>query len=75
MGLSINIENHEAYLFPEFQLGNLYKADYLLMGKSSVGFEFIFIELESPYGKITLNDGQLGAEFRDGISQLEDWKR
>ena len=24
---------------------------------------------------ITLKDGQLGAEFRDGISQLEDWKR
>lgn len=46
-----------------------------LWGKSSGGFEFIFIELESPYGNITLKDGQLGAEFRDGISQLEDWKR
>lgn len=34
-----------------------------------------FVELESPYGNITLKDGQLGAEFRDGISQLEDWKR
>lgn len=71
-GLSINIGNHGAYLFPEFQLGNLYKADYLLMGKNSGGYEFIFIELESPYGNITLKDGQLGAEFRDGISQLED---
>lgn len=74
-GLTINIGNHGAYLFPEFQLGNLYKVDYLLMGKSSGGFEFIFIEFESPYGNITLKDGQLGAEFRDGISQLEDWKR
>ena len=74
-GLSINIGNHGAYLFPEFQLGSSYKADYLLLGKSSGGFEFIFIELESPYGNITLKDGQLGAEFRDGISQLEDWKR
>lgn len=74
-GLSINIGNHGAYLFPEFQLGSSYKADYLLLGKSSGGFEFIFVELESPYGNITLKDGQLGAEFRDGISQLEDWKR
>ena len=74
-GLSINIGNHGVYLFPEFQLGNSYKADYLLVGKSSGGYEFIFIELESPYGNITLKDGQLGAEFRDGISQLEDWKR
>lgn len=74
-GLSINVGNHGAYLFPEFQLGTLYKADYLLMGKSSGGYEFILIELEHPYGKITLKDGELGAEFRDGISQLEDWKR
>lgn len=74
-GLSINIGNHGAYLFPEFQLGNSYKADYLLMGRSSGGFEFILIELESPYGNISLKDGQLGAEFRDGISQLEEWKR
>lgn len=74
-GLSINIGNHGAYLFPEFQLGSSYKADYLLLGKCSGGFEFIFVELESPYGNITLKDGQLGAEFRDGISQLEDWKR
>ena len=58
-GLSINIGNHGAYLFPEFQLGSSYKADYLLLGKCSGGFEFIFVELESPYGNITLKDGQL----------------
>ena len=74
-GLTINTGNHGAYLFPEFQLGNLYKADYLIVGKSSGGYEFILVELESPYGNITLKDGQLGAEFRDGISQLEDWRR
>lgn len=75
LGLSINTGNHGAYLFPEFQLGNSYKADYLIMGESSGGYEFVFVELESPYGKITLKDGQLGEEFRDGISQLEDWRR
>ena len=48
-GLSINIGNHGAYLFPEFQLGSSYKADYLLLGKSSGGFEFIFVELEDVY--------------------------
>lgn len=74
-GLSINVGNHGAYLFPEFQLSSAYKADYLLMGKNSGGYEFIFIELESPYGNITLKDGQLGNEFRDGISQLDDWRR
>ena len=52
-------------------MGNLYKADYLIIGKSLEGYEFILVKLESPYENITLKDGQLGAEFRDGISQLE----
>ena len=55
--------------------GSSYKADYLLVGKSSGGYEFVLIELENPYGQITLQDGNLGAEFRDGISQLDEWKR
>lgn len=74
-GLSFRTGNHAAYLFPEFSLGTSYVADYLLVGKSSGGYEFIFVELESPYGNITRKDGQLGEEFRDGISQLEDWRR
>lgn len=45
-GLTINTGNHGVYLFPEFQLGNLYKADYLIMGKSSGGYEFILVEKE-----------------------------
>lgn len=74
-GLSFRFGNHRAYLFPEFQFGSSYKADYLLVGKSSEGYEFVFIELENPYGNITLQDGNLGVEFRDGISQLNEWKR
>ena len=53
-GLSINIGNHGVYLFPEFQLGNSYKADYLLVGKSSGGYEFIFIELERSIWKYNI---------------------
>lgn len=74
-GLSLRFGHHGAYLFPEFQFGSSYKADYLLVGKSSGGYEFVLIELENPYGQITLQDGNLGAEFRDGISQLDEWKR
>lgn len=74
-GLSFPTGHHGTFLFPEFQLGNQYQADYLLLAKSSGGYEFFFIEMESPCGKITLHDGQLGHEFRDGISQLDEWKR
>lgn len=66
--------HHDAYLFPEFQLGNSYKADYLLVGKASGGYEFVFVELENPYGRITVEDGDFGDVIRKGIRQINDWK-
>lgn len=66
--------HHDAYLFREFQLGNSYQVDYLLIGKSSDGYHFIFIEFENPYGRITLADGEFGEVIRKGLSQVNDWK-
>lgn len=73
--LQYNFGHHEAYIFPEFQLSTNYRADYLLVGRSSGGYEFIFIELEHPYGNVTKQDGNLGEVFRKGIEQTKDWKR
>jgi hypothetical protein len=66
--------HHEAYIFPEFQIGNSYKVDFALVGKSSDGYEFIFVEFEHPTKNIFLKEGQLGEAFRKGIDQLHDWK-
>lgn len=66
--------HHDAYLFPEFRLGNEYRADYLLIGKSSGGYEFIFVELEKPNGRVTLQNGHPGQVIRSGEFQIEDWK-
>jgi hypothetical protein len=68
-----NFGHHDAYLFREFQLPPNYLVDFLLVGKSSDGFQFIFIEFESPNKEITLKDGSLGNGFRKGIKQIEDW--
>ena len=68
-----NFGHHDTFIIPEFMLGNSYKADYLLIGKNSGGYEFVFVELENPYGKITLKDGNLGDTFRKGIKQIIDW--
>ena len=68
--------NHKpAYhiIFPEFALGK-YIADYLLVGKSSGGYEFIFVELEHPNGRTTLKSGHEGEAFRKGTYQIYDWK-
>ncbi|PWW26608.1 uncharacterized protein DUF4263 [Cytobacillus oceanisediminis] len=66
--------HHGAYIFPEFQIGNSYKVDYLLVGESSGGYEFIFVEFEHPHNNIFMKDGQLGEAFRKGLNQLQDWK-
>lgn len=65
--------HHEAHIFPEFQLGNSYKVDHLLVGLSSGGWHFVFVELEAPKGDITLENGDLGVAFRKGLSQVADW--
>ncbi|WP_258100624.1 DUF4263 domain-containing protein [Marinoscillum pacificum] len=65
--------HHSAFLFPEFELPPNYKVDYLVIGKSSYGHEFVFVELERPNTDITTKDGNLGTTFRKGIKQVEDW--
>lgn len=68
-----NFGHHDAYVFPEFTLGK-YIADYLLIGKSSGGYEFVFVELEHPNGRTTLKSGHEGEAFRKGTYQIYDWK-
>jgi hypothetical protein len=68
-----NFGHHDAYLFKEFELPPNYIVDYLLVGKNSSGYEFVFIEFEHPNKEITLADGSLGNSFRKGIKQVEDW--
>jgi antiviral defense system Shedu protein SduA len=65
--------HHEAYLFPEFPLGTSHKADYLLVGRNSGGYEFVFVEFEAPSKNITTRNGDLGKAFRSGQSQVADW--
>lgn len=66
--------HHNLYIFPEFQLGSLYRADYLLVGLASGGYQFVFVEMEHPNKNITLADGNYGEAFRKGINQINDWK-
>lgn len=54
-------------------MSNSKRVDYLIVGENNGGYEFIFVELEAPYGNITLKNGELGETFRKGISQLNDW--
>lgn len=72
---SYNFGHHDAYLFKEFPLGTTYKVDYLLIGKGSGGYEFVFIELEKPNNNIFIKSGDLGETFNKGLRQVASWKR
>jgi hypothetical protein len=48
--------------------------DFLIVGKSSGGYEFVFVELEHPYKNIFIDGGDFGQAFRNGLNQVEDWK-
>ncbi|MBI9051767.1 MAG: DUF4263 domain-containing protein [Anaerolineaceae bacterium] len=65
--------HHEAYIFPEFQLGNSYQVDYLLVGNASGGWNFVYVELEAPIGRITVKSGDFGNVFQKGFRQVRDW--
>lgn len=70
-----NFGHHDAYLFKEFPLGTSYKVDYLLIGKGSGGYEFVFIELEKSNERIFIQSGELGETFNKGLRQIANWKR
>ena len=38
--------HHEAYIVPEQALGSEYRVDYMLLGKNSLGYHFVFVEFE-----------------------------
>nr|WP_259547327.1 DUF4263 domain-containing protein [Heyndrickxia oleronia] len=71
-----NFGHHDAFLFKEFQIGTDFRADYILVGRGSGGYEFIFVELEHPSIKTFLKDSQdYAAPYRKGINQVNDWRR
>lgn len=39
-----------------------------------MGYEFIFVEFESPTGSIINADGEFGTVIRKGLKQIEDWE-
>lgn len=69
-----NFGHHEAYIFPEFELSNEFKPDYLIIGKNSDGYHFVFVEMEAIYTSIVLKDETFGENTRKGIKQVEIWK-
>lgn len=72
-GYHYNFGHHKAFAFKEFELPPNHVVDYLLVGKNSGGYEFIFVELENSFGQITTTDGEFGVTIRKGLKQVNNW--
>lgn len=68
--------HHFACVVPEYSLGNEYRVDYLLVGKNSIGYQFVFVEFEDV--NVNYRNKKSNSEtekVRKGITQIRDWKR
>lgn len=68
--------HHFSCVVPEYRLGAEYKLDYLLIGKNSLGYQFVFVEFEDvnvDYRLKTVNSET--DKVRKGLYQIRDWKR
>lgn len=70
-----NFGHHERFIFPEFKLGDHFQVDFLIIGKASGGYQFLFVELENPYGQITTKKGEYSTVINKGLKQVGDWRR
>ncbi len=74
--LDYNFGHHDAYLFPEQQLGTEYTADYMLIGKNSDGYNIVFVEFEKANVPYLITTSNMESEsVRKGLTQIQDWKR
>lgn len=68
--------HHFSCVVPEYSLGDEYRVDYLLIGKNSIGYQFVFVEFEDvnvDYKNKTSNSET--EKVRKGLTQIRDWRR
>lgn len=68
--------HHEAYISIEQPLGAEYRADYMLLGRNSIGHHIVLVEFEDVNVDFRLQTSNMETEaVRKGMAQINDWKR
>ena len=65
---------HGRWAIPKKRMGAEYVPDFLVAEKSSMGFEWYAIELESPKAKMFTKAGNSSHTLTHAIRQIEDWR-
>ena len=72
---TVPCRGHDDYVISEFEIGNEYKADFVVLNSYSGGWEIAFIELEPVGAKMFNKDRTPTRELRVAIRQVDDWRR
>ncbi|MEV0855114.1 Shedu anti-phage system protein SduA domain-containing protein [Nocardia fluminea] len=66
---------HGRWVIPQKRLSGEYIPDFVIGERSSIGFEWHMIELESPAAPIFTKSYGQSQQLRKGIDQVRDWRR
>ncbi|PQP19019.1 Shedu anti-phage system protein SduA domain-containing protein [Rhodococcus opacus] len=65
---------HGRWVIPEKRLGSEHRADFMIGQKSTVGFEWVAVELEGPQRKMFNKNGEANQWLTHAIGQINDWR-
>lgn len=66
--------NHRGWVIPQKKLGHQFIPDFVVGGLTSLGHEWLLVELESPKAKLFNQDGEASKILRHAIRQIQDWR-
>jgi Domain of unknown function (DUF4263) len=67
---------HGRWVLSQKRLGSEYVPDFVIGERSSSGFEWYFVELQSPLARLFVpSSGRLSEQFDEGVRQIQEWRR
>jgi len=67
---------HGRWVFPQKRLGSEFVLDFAISERSSSGFEWQFVELQSPRAVLFVpSSGRQSSQLDEGIRQIQEWRR
>lgn len=64
---------HGRWVIPRQRLGAEHVTDFLVGEKSSIGFEWLAVELESPKARMSRKSGDPTQTLNHAVRQITDW--
>lgn len=62
------------FVIPQKRLGAEHVTDFLVLGVTSLGPEWMAVELEAPRHELLTKKGRLRAPVQHAVDQIEDWR-